>query len=135
MRDSDALPPPAAVPVESPLIERLFATREWVETEALLAEDFAWFDERGKRRRAKHLQSATRWAEAAVENPHATLETIVADLEEPTVLYARGRTRTRALYRAECDIDTIMWTRVVITSCGTRIRELGPSIVVGRRQT
>ena len=135
MHELDALPPPSAVPVESPLIERLFATREWVETEELVAEDLVWFDDRGTGRRAKHLKCATKWAEASVDNPHATLEAIVADLEEPTVLYARGRSRMRALYRAECDIDSIAWTRVVITSCGTRIREIGPSIVIGRRQT
>lgn len=55
MRVLDAFPPAGAVPVESPLIERLFATREWAETEALLADDFVGYDERGKRRRAKHL--------------------------------------------------------------------------------
>jgi hypothetical protein len=128
----DALPPDEAVPVESPLIRRLYATREWSETEALLTDDFVWHDERGKRRRAKHLKYATQWAEGQLEDPHATIEAIVADLSEPTVLYVRDRTRGRTVYRYRPDIDVIAWTRVIVAPCGTRIRELGPTTIIGR---
>jgi hypothetical protein len=62
---SDAIPPDGAVPVESPLIRRLYATRHWSATEALLTDDFVWHDERGKRRRAKHLKSANQRATRA----------------------------------------------------------------------
>jgi hypothetical protein len=68
------------VPVESPLLRRLYATREWSETQALLTDDLVWHDERGKRP----------------------------------------------------DIDVIAWTRVVVAPCGTRVRELGPTTIIGR---
>ena len=129
---SDAIPPEEAVPVESPLLRRLYATREWSETQALLTDDFVWHDERGKRRRAKHLKHATQWAEGQLKDLHATIEAIVADLAEPTVLYVRDRTRGRTRYRDQPDVDVIAWTRVVVAPCGTRIRELGPTTIIGR---
>ena len=131
---SDAIPPESAVLVESPLTLRLYATREWPETQALLTEDFVWHDERGKRRRAKHLKQASHWAERQLEDLHATIEAIVADLEQPTVLYVRDRTRGRTPHRDTLDVDVIAWTRIVIAPCGTRIRELGPTIVIGRKK-
>jgi hypothetical protein len=94
-----------------------------------------WHDERGKRRRAKHLKQATRWMEGQLKDLHATIEAILADLAEPTVLYVRDRTRGRTLYRDRPDVDVIAWTRVVVAPCGTRIRELGPTTVIGRRLT
>jgi selenocysteine lyase/cysteine desulfurase len=71
---SDAIPPEGAVPVESPLLRRLYATREWSETQALLTDDFVWHDERGKRRRAKHLKHATQWAERQLKDLHGMIE-------------------------------------------------------------
>jgi len=130
MPDPNAIPGAGAVPVESPLVQRLGAAREWSETEALLTEDFVWHDEHGKRRRAKHLKSANQWAEAAFDDLHATVEAIFADLENPTVLYVRDTTRGRARYRGRADLEVTAWTRVVIAPCGTRIRELGPSTII-----
>ena len=68
--DPAARPPQTAVPVESDLVRRLYATRTWSETRALLSDDRAFVAE--------------------------------------------------------------TWIRLVVTPCGTRIRELGPSSVVSR---
>lgn len=129
MQAPSALPPDGAVPVESPIIRRLYATQEWADMEALLAEDFVWHAD-GKRRRAKHLKSSNQWAEAAFADLRADVETIVADLEHPTVLFVQDTTRGRARHRDRPDLEVRAWTRVVLAPCGTRVRELGPSAVI-----
>ncbi|MDA0182575.1 nuclear transport factor 2 family protein [Solirubrobacter phytolaccae] len=126
------LPPEHAVPVESPLIERFYAAHDWSVTATMLAPDFVWIDQDGKARKAKHLRSQSQWFEAAYDNAHATLDAVVADLGEPSVLYVRGVTHARARNRFQepARIDVAVWTRFVITSDGTRIRQIGPSSVI-----
>jgi hypothetical protein len=131
MPTPSALPPQSAIPVESPLVDRLYATRAWSETEALLDDGFV-LHVGGKRRRAKHLKNFQQTAEASFDDLNATVEEVLADLQEPTVLYVLDTTRGRPRYRHrdEPDLNLKVWTRVVVTPCGTRIRELGPSVVI-----
>jgi hypothetical protein len=129
---TDAFPPAGAVPVESALIERFYAARDWAETEALLADDFVWIDD-DTARGAKDFKSSQQWGLAAYEDIEATIDTIVADLEHPTVLYVRDATRGRARYRDRPDLDVVSWVRIIVTPSGTRIRALGPMTIIARR--
>lgn len=102
-RDDDpaACPPETAVPVDSPLVHRFFATRDW----SLLSDDFVLVLPGGRRVGADALTPSN-------SGPPAEIEAIYADLEQPSVLYVR-------------DVQT--WTRLIVAPCGTRIRELGPT--------
>ena len=106
--------------------------RDWAETEALLADDFVWIDD-DTPRGAKDFKSAQQWGLAAYEDIEATIDTIVADLEHPTVLYVRDATRGRARYRDQPDLDVVSWVRIIVTQNGTRIRALGPMTIIARR--
>ena len=117
--DPAARPPETAVPVESELVRRLYATRNWSETRALLSDDCVMVLSNGRRVRASVIDH--RSVASMYEDSDPIVEAVLADLERPTVLYVRGRA-----FAAET------WIRLVVTPCGTRIRELGPSSVASR---
>jgi hypothetical protein len=125
--DPAALPPETAVPVDSALVRRLYATRAWRETEQLLAPDFVMVLPDGRRGGAQALEESTALMESCYVDPRATVEAIYADLEHPSVLYVRDVARMQPL-RGE-PFDAQAWTRLVVAPCGTRIRELGPTHV------
>jgi hypothetical protein len=131
--DPAAVPPAAAVPVESALVQRLFATRAWHETRTLLADDFVMVLPDGRRVGEQALELSTAALEDRYENPHATVEGVFADLERPSVLYVHSAARLRP-WRGEA-FDTDTWTRLTVAPCGTRIRELGPTSVVASAGT
>jgi hypothetical protein len=125
--DPAAMPPETAVPVDSELVRRLYAARAWSETERLLATDFVMVLPGGRRLGAQALEETTAMLEAYYVDPHATVEEIYADFQEPSVLYIRDVARMQPL-RGE-PFDARAWTRMVVAPCGTRIRELGPTNV------
>ncbi|MDA0169870.1 hypothetical protein OJ998_12305 [Solirubrobacter taibaiensis] len=123
--DPAAVPPETAVPVDSDLVRRLYATREWRETEQLLSPDFVLVLPDGRRAGAQALEESTAIMETYYVNPHATVEAIYADFELPSVLYVRDVARMQPLRGKP--FDARAWTRLVVAPCGTRIRELGPT--------
>ena len=125
--DPAALPPETAVPVDSALVQRLYATRTWSETQPLLAPDFVMILPNGRRGGAQTLEESTALMESLYVDPRATVEAVFADLEQPSVLYVRDRARLQPL-RGEV-FEAKAWTRMVVAPCGTRIRELGPTNV------
>jgi hypothetical protein len=125
--DPAAVPPDTAVPVDSALVERLYASRAWSETQQLLAPDFVMVLPDGRRGGAQALEESTALMEACYVDPRATVEAVYADLEHPSVLYVRDVARMQPL-RGE-PFDAKAWTRLVVAPCGTRIRELGPTHV------
>jgi hypothetical protein len=125
--DPAALPPETAVPVDSALVQRLYATRTWSETQPLLAADFVMILPNGRRGGAQTLEESTALMESLYVDPRATVEAVFADLEQPSVLYVRDRARLQPL-RGDV-FEAKAWTRMVVAPCGTRIRELGPTNV------
>jgi hypothetical protein len=83
----------------------------------------------GRRVGEEMLELSTAELQDRYENPHATVEAVFADLERPSVLYVRSVGRLQP-WRGE-GVDTETWTRMTVAQCGTRIRELGPTSVVG----
>jgi hypothetical protein len=81
----------------------------------------------GRRGGAQTLEESTALMESLYVDPHATVEAIFADLEQPAVLYVRDCARMQPL-RGEA-FEAKAWTRMVVAPCGTRIRELGPTNV------
>lgn len=128
--DPAASPPDGTVPVDSPLVERLYASRDWSAIRPLLTDDFALVGPHGTRAGLDAFRRTNEQMASAYEDLHATVELIVADLEHPSVLYVRDHSRGRARKKGP-DLDVTAWTRVVVASDGTHIRELGPSTVVG----
>lgn len=112
--DPAAAPPETAVPVDSALVELLYAARGWKELRPLLADDFALVGPDGARAGLEAFRRAV-----TGDDRRAAVELILADLAQPTVLFVRARTE-----------DERAWTRVVVAPNGTRVRELGPSTVV-----
>ena len=104
-----AIPQEGAVPVESPLVRRLYATREWAETQALLTDDFVGTTSAGNSVARSTSRAPTSGPRRRSTIWRPTIETIVADLEEPTVLYVLDTTRGRARHRGRPDLD--VWRR------------------------
>ncbi|RKQ93715.1 hypothetical protein C8N24_3586 [Solirubrobacter pauli] len=123
-----ALPPDAAVPVDSALVQRLYAQREWRDIRPLLTDDFVLVGREGARFGADALRDMNDRLGASYDDLHTTVELVLADLERPAVLYVRGRERGRA--RRGPDLDVTAWTRIVVAQSGTKVRELGPSSVI-----
>lgn len=123
-----ALPPDGAVPVDSALVHRLYAQREWQDIRPLLADDFVLVGREGARFGANMLRHMNEKLEATYDDLHTTIELVLADLERPAVLYVRGRERGRG--RRGPDLDVTAWTRIVVAQSGTKVRELGPSSVI-----
>lgn len=125
-----ALPPATAVEVECELVHRLYTTRDWDTTRALLTDDFVLIGATGRAglealRRSNELMAET------YEDLDAQIETIVADPAQPSVLYVRDRSRGRPKDGGPA-LDVRAWTRAVVTDDGARVRELGPSSVISR---
>jgi hypothetical protein len=125
-----AIPPAHAVPVECELVRRLYATREWENTRALLTDDFALVSAGGARAGLEALKRTNELMAAAYDELSAEIETIVADPDQPWVLWVRDHSRGRAK-GAERDLDVRAWSRVVLASDGAKVREIGPSSVIG----
>lgn len=123
-----ALPPDGAVPVDSALVRRLYAQREWRDIRPLLADDFVLVGRAGARFGVDALRSMNERLDATYEDVQVAVELVLADLERPTVLYVRGHERGRA--RRGPDLDVTAWTRIVVAQSGTKVRELGPSSVI-----
>jgi hypothetical protein len=128
MADPEATPPERAVPVDSALVERLYALQDWDEIRALLTDDFVLRGPNGTQAGLEELRRTNELMAGAYEELHATVEAVLADLEHPSVLYVRDHSRGRA--QKGPDLDITAWTRVVVAANGTRIRELGPTSVI-----
>lgn len=125
-----ALPPATAVEVECALVHRLYTTREWDATRAMLADDFVLIGPSG-RAGLEALKRSNELMADAYEDLHAEIETVVSDPAAPTVLYVRDHSRGRPK-DGGAPLDVRAWTRVLVTDDGTQVRELGPSSVITR---
>jgi len=127
---SAALPPERAVPVDSALVQQLYRQREWRHIRPLLTDDFVLIGPDGAHAGLDAFRRENVRLQATYEDADSTVEAVLADLERPAVLYVRSRERARA--RRGPDLDVTAWTRIVVASSGTQVRELGPSSVIGR---
>ncbi|RKQ93714.1 SnoaL-like protein [Solirubrobacter pauli] len=125
-----ALPPATAVEVECALVHRLYTTREWDATRAMLADDFVLIGPSG-RAGLEALKRSNELMADAYEDLHAEIETVVSDPAAPTVLYVRDHSSGRPK-DGGAPLDVRAWTRVLVTDDGTQVRELGPSSVITR---
>jgi hypothetical protein len=125
-----ALPPATAVEVECALVHRLYSTREWDATRAMLADDFVLIGPSG-RAGLEALKRSNELMADAYEDLHAEIETVVSDPAAPTVLYVRDHSSGRPK-DGGAPLDVRAWTRVLVTDDGTQVRELGPSSVITR---
>ena len=125
-----AIPPAGAVEVECELVRRLYATHDWDQTRALLTDDFALIGPGGTRAGIDELRRTNELMAGAYEDLHAEIERIVADPDQPFVLWVRDHSRGRAK-GGEPDLDVRAWSRVVLAPDGARVREIGPSSVIG----
>jgi hypothetical protein len=128
MADPEATPPAGAVPVDSALVQRLYALEDWDQIRGLLTDDFVLRGPNGSSAGLEELRRTNALMAAAYEELHATVETVLADLEHPSVLYVRDHSRGRA--KKGPDLDVTAWTRVVVAASGTRVREIGPTSVI-----
>ena len=125
-----ALPPAAAVEVESALVRALYTAREWEQTRAMLADDFVLIGPSG-RAGLDELRRSNELMADAYEDLHAEIETIVSDPAAPAVLYVRDHSRGRPKDGGP-PLDVRAWTRVLVSADGTQVRELGPNSVISR---
>ena len=125
-----AIPPANAVPVECELVRRLYATHDWERTRALLTDDFALIGPGGTRAGLEALKRTNELMAATYEHLSAEIETIVADPDQPWVLWVRDRSRGRAKDGSP-DLDVRAWSRVALAPGGAQVREIGPSSVIG----
>lgn len=125
-----ALPPATAVEVECELVRRLYTTREWDATRAMLADGFVLIGPSG-RAGLEALKRSNELMADAYEDLHAEIETVVCDPAAPNVLYVRDHSRGRPKDGGP-PLDVRAWTRVLVTDDGTQVRELGPSSVITR---
>ena len=125
-----AIPPASAVPVECELVRRLYATHDWDRTRALLCDDFALVGPGGARAGLDALKRTNELMTAAYVDLSAEIEAIVADPDQPWVLWVRDHSRGRAKDGSP-DLDVRAWSRVVLEPGGERVREIGPSSVIG----
>lgn len=123
-----ALPPATAVEVECDLVHRLYTTREWEKTRAMLADDFVLIGATG-RAGLEALRRTNELMADAYEDLQAEIETVVSDPAAPSVLYVRDHSRGRPKDGGPA-LDVRAWTRVVVSDDGTQVRELGPSSVI-----
>jgi hypothetical protein len=124
-----AIPPAGAVPFESEVVRRLYATHDWERTRTLLTDDFALIGPGGTRAGLDELKQTNELMTAAYEDLHAEIETIVADPDQPWVLWVRDHSRGRARGDGP-DLDVRAWSRVVLAPGGRQVREIGPSSVI-----
>jgi hypothetical protein len=124
-----AIPPAHAVEVECELVRTLYATRDWEATRALLTDDFALIGPGGTRAGIEELRRTNELMAGAYEDLHAEIELIVADPDQPLMLWVRDHSRGRAKDTGE-HLDVRAWSRVVLAPDGARVRELGPSSVI-----
>jgi hypothetical protein len=125
-----AIPPAGAVPFECELVRRLYTTREWEATRALLTDDFALIGPNGARAGLEELKRTNELMAGAYEDLQAEIELIVADPDQPWVLYVRDHSRGRAKDGSP-DLDVRAWSRVKLAPGGAQVREIGPSSVIG----
>jgi hypothetical protein len=126
-----AIPPAHAVPVECELVRRLYVTHEWEHIRPLLADDFAMVNADGARAGIEALKRTNELMAAAYDDLSAEIEAIVADPDQPWVLWVRDRSRGRAKGSGQ-DLDVRAWTRVLLGDGGANVRQIGPSSVIGR---
>ena len=124
-----AIPPASAVEVECELVRRLYSTHEWEQTRTMLTDDFALIGPGGTRAGLDELRRTNELMAGAYEDLHAEIETIVADPDQPFVLWVRDHSRGRAKKTGE-RLDVRAWSRVVLAPDGARVREIGPSSVI-----
>jgi len=125
-----AIPPAGSVEVECELVRRLYSTREWDATRAMLTDDFALIGPGGSRAGLDELKRTNELMADAYEDLRAEIESIVADPDQPLVLYVRDRSRGRAK-GSEQDLDVRAWSRVKLSPDLARVAEIGPSSVIG----
>ena len=124
-----AIPPASAVEVECELVRRLYATRDWDQTRALLTDDFALIGPGGTRAGIEELRKTNALMADAYEDLQAEIETIVADPDQPLMLWVRDRSRGRAKDTGE-DLDVRAWSRVKLAPDLAHVAEIGPSSVI-----
>ncbi len=116
-------PPPAALPVDSTLVDQLDAlskARDWGGLRALLSDDFAIVI--GKRRfGARDYIRLLKATDRQLPGERKTDE-IVADPDEPDVLWIRSTSSGKPRFGPGFVSTT--WTRVRLTSDGSRVREI-----------
>jgi hypothetical protein len=125
-----AIPPAGAIEVEIEVVRALYATREWERTRALLTDDFALIGPGGTRAGLDELKRTNELMAEAYEDLHSEIETMVADPDQAFVLYVRDHSRGRAKETGE-SLDVRAWSRVKLSSDGRKVREIGPSSVIG----
>ncbi len=74
-----AIPPAGSVEVECELVRRLYSTREWDATRAMLTDDFALIGSGGSRAGLDELKRTNELMADAYEDLRAEIESIVAD--------------------------------------------------------
>lgn len=124
-----ALPPAGSLEVECELVRRLYSTRVWDVTRTMLTDDFALIGPGGTRAGLDELKRTNELMADAYDDLHAEIETIVADPDQPLVLYVRDRSRGRAK-GTERNLDVRAWSRVKLSPDLAQVRELGPSSVI-----
>jgi hypothetical protein len=122
-------PPPGAQPVDSPLIrhlDRLSADKDYDALRSMLSDDFAMIVGRLELGASSYIRSLR--SHDRRQPGQRTTEEVVVHPDEPDLLWVRS-THCRKPRFGPAYVSTI-WTRVRVTSDGSRVREILPAGVL-----
>ena len=124
-------PPAGARPVANELphrIDEFLTARDWDGLRSRLADDFALVDPNGRRFNASLYVKTCKTMARAYPDLRQTTDEVLADPDEPHVLWSRATTVGRP--RGGPALDTTAWTRMTISPDGERVREMANGGVI-----
>ena len=129
--DPDAGPPDGARPVTSDVVERMQQATEagdWDALKALLTDDFETIEVSGRRGSARSYVYTQKMLRRLYLDFDRRVDAVLADPEEPDVLWLRMVTLGRP--RRGPVIDTTHWVRLTLEPGAQRVREAAATGVV-----